>query len=435
MKTALFIILPYPSHYNLSFSFARAFEDRGFEIVYTGLPYLEDHVKRQGFRFYALQYTTEYKIRTIKGFIGFFLRSLLDKKDVVKRYREWYCSVIEIKKAYEHIKPEMIFIDSNLSFHYLSLVKYSKPITILGTTFTTKKLVGTPPLTSLHVPKNTIISKLFCQLLWAKHLALRRLQELKKKIAYLNRDEIFFWKRFCRKQDLLWSHVFEYQNLFYRSLKDVPTIILAPKSLEFRAKSRSNEIYLDLPISRNEKDLFSEQYLQIKRKIAATKAVFKTRVAYCAFGTLSTNDSKRVFSFMNRIITAIQHQKDWTFIVSVGQMNFKFKTYDNIHFFKHVPQLDILSFSDVMITHGGLNSIKECLQEGVPMLVYPLNMKVDQPGNAARISNAKLGLAGRMEKDTPEEILRKLNIVFGMKKNMIRRAETIIPDQYFLKFM
>ncbi|WP_225587439.1 glycosyltransferase [Methylomonas fluvii] len=45
-----------------------------------------------------------------------------------------------------------------------------------------------------------------------------------------------------------------------------------------------------------------------------------------------------------------------------------------------------------MITHGGPNSIKECIFFGVPMIVFPLWF--DQPGNVARVTYHGLGLKG-----------------------------------------
>src|SRR5258706_14217271 len=44
----------------------------------------------------------------------------------------------------------------------------------------------------------------------------------------------------------------------------------------------------------------------------------------------------------------------------------------------------------MMITHGGLGSIKECILFGVPMMVFPLGR--DQPRNAARVVYHRLGL-------------------------------------------
>ncbi len=66
------------------------------------------------------------------------------------------------------------------------------------------------------------------------------------------------------------------------------------------------------------------------------------------------------------------------------------------------PQLQILQKAALMVTHGGLNSIKECIFFNVPMVVYPISF--DQPGNSARVSYHGLGKVGNLKKATPESI-------------------------------
>lgn len=50
---------------------------------------------------------------------------------------------------------------------------------------------------------------------------------------------------------------------------------------------------------------------------------------------------------------------------------------------KFAPQLELLAVSDVVITHGGLNTVLEALAEGKPMVVIPF--AYDQPVIAARL--------------------------------------------------
>ena len=54
-----------------------------------------------------------------------------------------------------------------------------------------------------------------------------------------------------------------------------------------------------------------------------------------------------------------------------------------------VPQLAVLRRAALMITHGGFNSVKECVWSGVPMIVIPQGF--DQPGNAVRVAWHGLG--------------------------------------------
>lgn len=55
-----------------------------------------------------------------------------------------------------------------------------------------------------------------------------------------------------------------------------------------------------------------------------------------------------------------------------------------------VPQRAILARARVCVTHAGMNTVMECLEQGVPMLALPLTN--DQPGVAARIVRSGTGL-------------------------------------------
>jgi len=420
MKVILFIILPYSSHYNACFGLAQEYRNLGYRVVFTGYPRLRSHVEKQGYEFCDLEYTTEYNIRTFKGLIGFFLRSLLDSKDVRKRYQEWYKSVVEIRKVNEHYKPEQIFIDAHLSHYYLYLFDYRESVTILSEKLSPRKSQCLPPLDSFYIPKKTFLSCLICEFLWFSYFTKIEFKNLKNKVAFLNKDEIYFQKRLCEKYHLRWADIFEKKNSLFTGLKNVPTIILGTEELEFPQRNRlPNEAYLNLPIRRNEEKYFSEEYKLIRTKIESLKKQATYQIIYCAFGTLGSHNYKRVLKFITKLFKAIQEQEYLAIVISTGNLYINFKTEsDSIFLLNQVPQLDMLSLSDMMITHGGHNSIKECLQAGVPMLVYPLNKKVDQPGNAVRVQINGYGLYGKIEKDSPGVILNKINCVLRMKENI-----------------
>jgi zeaxanthin glucosyltransferase len=57
---------------------------------------------------------------------------------------------------------------------------------------------------------------------------------------------------------------------------------------------------------------------------------------------------------------------------------------------QRAPQLELLKRASVCITHAGLNTVLECLAQGVPQVAVPVT--VDQPGVAARIAEKKTGL-------------------------------------------
>jgi len=51
---------------------------------------------------------------------------------------------------------------------------------------------------------------------------------------------------------------------------------------------------------------------------------------------------------------------------------------------EYAPQLELLKKATLMITHAGMNTTMECVQQGVPMVAIPVTN--DQPGVAARIA-------------------------------------------------
>jgi UDP:flavonoid glycosyltransferase YjiC (YdhE family) len=67
-----------------------------------------------------------------------------------------------------------------------------------------------------------------------------------------------------------------------------------------------------------------------------------------------------------------------------------------------VPQLEMLKRASIMITHGGFNSIKECIFFGVPMIVFPIIR--DHPAITARVVYHGLGLRGNLQNASVEQI-------------------------------
>ena len=62
----------------------------------------------------------------------------------------------------------------------------------------------------------------------------------------------------------------------------------------------------------------------------------------------------------------------------------------NVTIMNWAPQVSVLKQAALMINHGGLGTIKECIMMGVPMIVIP--DKYDQPQNAQRITHHRLGI-------------------------------------------
>ncbi|MEM9948537.1 MAG: glycosyltransferase [Cyanobacteria bacterium P01_D01_bin.36] len=75
----------------------------------------------------------------------------------------------------------------------------------------------------------------------------------------------------------------------------------------------------------------------------------------------------------------------------------------------YAPQLDLLKKAALTITHGGMNTTLECLNNGVPMVVIPIAN--DQPGIAARVQWAGCGEAIPVKKVTVAKLRKAIQAV------------------------
>lgn len=123
---------------------------------------------------------------------------------------------------------------------------------------------------------------------------------------------------------------------------------------------------------------------------------------YCSLGSQSQNcvGAQRFFQVVIDAMAGLPHQQ---MILATGQFNnddFQLIP-PNVLLLNHAPQLQILERANVVITHGGLNTIKEALVFGVPMVVFP--SFGEQPMNAGRVVYHGLGVWGNMLSVTVEQ--------------------------------
>ena len=76
-------------------------------------------------------------------------------------------------------------------------------------------------------------------------------------------------------------------------------------------------------------------------------------------------------------------------IVSMGPLAEQIRLHDNMAGEGFLPQPAILPMVDLVITHGGNNTVVECFHHGKPMIVLPLFW--DQVDNAQRVDETGYG--------------------------------------------
>jgi UDP:flavonoid glycosyltransferase YjiC (YdhE family) len=106
---------------------------------------------------------------------------------------------------------------------------------------------------------------------------------------------------------------------------------------------------------------------------------------YLSLGSLGSADT----GLMSRILDLLG-RTEHRVIVSMGPRHEELRLADNMYGDEFLPQPSILPLVDLVITHGGNNTLAECLHFGKPMIVLPLFW--DQYDNAQRVDELEFGI-------------------------------------------
>ncbi len=108
------------------------------------------------------------------------------------------------------------------------------------------------------------------------------------------------------------------------------------------------------------------------------------RLIYLSLGSLGSAD----VALMQRLIDVLG-QTDHRVIVSMGPQHDQLSLADNMYGAEFLPQPAVLPQVDLVVTHGGNNTVTECFHNGKPMIVLPLFW--DQYDNAQRVHETGFG--------------------------------------------
>ena len=109
---------------------------------------------------------------------------------------------------------------------------------------------------------------------------------------------------------------------------------------------------------------------------------------YFSLGSLGSADVQ----LMQRVINCLSGTP-YRYIVSMGPLHDQIDLAANMAGAEFLPQTSVIPLCDLVITHGGNNTVTECLHFGKPMIVLPLFW--DQHDNAQRVQ--ELGLGARLD--------------------------------------
>ncbi|CAG2102347.1 unnamed protein product [Medioppia subpectinata] len=140
------------------------------------------------------------------------------------------------------------------------------------------------------------------------------------------------------------------------------------------------------------------------------------KLVYFSLGSLCPVDVQNM-----RRLVAILAKSPHRFIVSMGPKHMEYTLADNMWGAASVPQIRVLPLVDLVITHGGLNTVTESLYFGRPMIAMPVFS--EQYDNAQRLHDKGFGLRLDAYKCSEEELLAAIETLLNDRQLAERLAE------------
>lgn len=116
-------------------------------------------------------------------------------------------------------------------------------------------------------------------------------------------------------------------------------------------------------------------------------------------GTLATELAQ---SFNARAIAAFAPMASEVQAIVLGEADTVAQHAENVLVLPRAPVLELLPRMDLVVSHGGLNTVCESLGHGVPLVVAPI--RHDQPINARQVVEAGAGVRVRFARVSPAEL-------------------------------
>ncbi len=196
-----------------------------------------------------------------------------------------------------------------------------------------------------------------------------------------------------------WSIPFTYRNL--------PVLSLHAREFEFPHRLDVRAHYVGPMVLASDHRPAPDQPdtgREVRRLEALLEALPPSETLVLAvFGSAATVGDQ----LPRRLVDACQVE-GWTLVLGLGARGLDQlgALPANVHAFPWIPQLDVLARADVLVTHGGINSLDESILAGVPVLIY-CGHATDMAGNTSRVLWHGLGAMGS-PRDTAGGIRERL---------------------------
>jgi UDP:flavonoid glycosyltransferase YjiC (YdhE family) len=373
VATILFGMLPHYGHYTATFKLTRDLIARGHRVVYIGIDEtMRAQVERQGFLYRHVPLLSE-DAGTAGG-----LRANIGR---IKALRDALADGERLHALFAPLGGDLLLLDVGMAAFAVALAPLGLPIMLCNSFMAHDKAPNVPPLTSGLTPGRGVIGRLKVEWAWLRERMRGALyQPLLGPLGLTERQIV---RHVAARSGSMLGMRPRTARTFGLGL-GLPEIVLCPAALDF-PRPPAPHLHFSGPGVMEDRE---EPAFDLGPGGSGHPLV------YCAWGTMGAGFSGHR-AMLQAVLDAVDGLPGVDLLMAVGQ-HIDPESFGplppRIRLARHVPQIAALRRAAVFITHGGMNSIKESILCGVPMLVIPLPMS-DLPGNAARIVWHGLGLS------------------------------------------
>jgi UDP:flavonoid glycosyltransferase YjiC (YdhE family) len=393
-----------------SIELGRRLAAAGHRVIYAGPRGVREPVESHDLTFFAVEpgrYPEFLEEDSRAGTLRRLARLRQRRREAIRS--------LELEPFVEAVRsqePDLVLIDGEMHEQIFALTSRGIPVALLNTFPSIWRRAGVPPP---HVMARPGVGWRGSRLAIAAFWYALRLRKWRRMIGHRLRhvgcDRISILRQMAQRDgldvdaltdDSQWLIPFTYRRLPYLSLHALefefphrpPAHVryVGPMVLESRTAPAQEESERD--------DL---EAILARRRSAAQP----TRLIYAGFGSVFSTD----LDFARRLSAVVNERPGWELILSssgrIAPADLD-PLPERTHVFSWVSQMRILQHADAVVTHGGLNTLDECVLSGVPVLVY-CGGETDMAGNTARVVHHGIGLAGDRPRDSTEQIRHHLD--------------------------
>jgi zeaxanthin glucosyltransferase len=393
MARIAFFILHGVGSLNAGLQLANDLQARGHQITYIGLADSQDAIRANGFAFVTLfeRYFPKGSIPEL-GRQSTMLHGLHYLRSQYRKYRLFAGFIDhlisggdeEFFTAIDELQPDIVIYCGARFVEWAALMAVARGVkgVYFCSSLSLRGGTGLPPITSPIIPRydGSAWQAARIWLAWKKF-------DLKSRIHFFGYAGLT--KRLAAK--------YGYARL-RRSTHDIsvplPEIVSFPPDFDFPSPGLPDRRYIGASVCLSRREMeFPWHRLDGDRPLV-----------YCALGTCLWHEKNEYLRFFRTVMEAATATPGWRWVLTTGDaldLSELGPAPENVLVVRSAPQIGLLKRASVMITHGGANTVKECILLGVPMVIFPLGG--DHHGIAARAVYHGLAIRGEFAKvDGPE---------------------------------